>query len=152
LLHCTNRVAGELFLPNCCLGFAKATQRQAITHEADPAILALATPSITNPVAVADIEPIPGAVLPDRVLDEPGKGLRKRWIELPGIDPLGYGCNNVGAAARPVADRTIQVFKLCTNVSMAIMLPPTSVQRTIFLGAPSRRADRDMARTLSETP
>jgi hypothetical protein len=33
-----------------------------------------------------------------------------------------------------------------------IEVPPTSAQRFIFLGAPSRRLDRAMARTLSETP
>jgi hypothetical protein len=32
---------------------------------------------------------------------------------------------------------------------MAIMVPPTSFQRTIFSGAPTRRADRAMARTLT---
>jgi hypothetical protein len=35
-----------------------------------------------------------------------------RWIELPGIDPLGYSCNNVGAAAGPVASRTVLVLRL----------------------------------------
>ena len=67
---------------------------------------------IINPVAVANIETVLGAIPPDRVLDEPGKGLRKRWIELPGIDPLGYGLNNVSAAAGPVAGRTIQVVRV----------------------------------------
>jgi hypothetical protein len=105
-------VAGELFLPNCCLGFAKATQHHAITHEPDPAILVLATTGIINPVAVADIEAVLGAVLPDRVLNEPGKGLRKRWIELPGIDPLGDGLHNVGAAAGKVASQPVQVVRV----------------------------------------
>ena len=50
-------------------------------------------------IAVANVEATLAAILPDRVLDEPGKGLRKRRIELPGVDPLGDGCNNVGAAA-----------------------------------------------------
>jgi hypothetical protein len=54
------------------------------------AILVLAQFRVIDAIAVADIEPIPGAVLPDRVLDEPGKSLRKGWIELPGIDPLGH--------------------------------------------------------------
>ena len=75
-------------------------QRDAITHQPDPALLIGTSRSIINAIAVADIEPIPGAVLPDRVLDEPGKSLRKRWIELSGIDVLGHGCNNVGATAR----------------------------------------------------
>ena len=67
---------------------------------------------IIDAIAVADIEPIPGAVLPDRVLDEPGKSLRKRWIELPGIDALGDGLNDVGAAAGPVASRPYWCFAL----------------------------------------
>ena len=64
--------------------------------------------SIVDAIAVADIEPIPGAVLPDRVLDEPGKSLRKRWIELPGIDPLSRGLNYLSAAAGPVASHAVQ--------------------------------------------
>src|SRR5580704_18278363 len=114
-----------------------SSQCHPITHEADPAILALATPAIINPVAVANIEAVLGAVLPDRVLNEPGEGLRKRWIELPGIDPLSHGCNNVGTAAGPQAapykwfalNRAripVRCRKLCTMVSMAIMDPPTS--------------------------
>jgi hypothetical protein len=63
-------------------------------------------------IAVANIEAALVAILPDRVLDEPGKGLRKRWIELPGIDPLGNALNNVGAAAQPVAGRAIQVVRV----------------------------------------
>jgi hypothetical protein len=93
------------------------SQDHPITHQAYSAIIVLATPSIFNPVAVADIEPIPGAVLPDRVLDEPGKGLRKRWIELPGIDPLGDGCNTIGAATGPVAGHAIQVGSLSLVVT-----------------------------------
>jgi hypothetical protein len=48
LLHCTNSVAGELFLPNCCLGFAKATQRDAFTHQAYSAIQIAATFSVMS--------------------------------------------------------------------------------------------------------
>jgi predicted outer membrane lipoprotein len=47
--------------------------------------------SVINAIAVANIEPIPGAVLPDRVLDEPGKGSGKARIELPGVDAFGHG-------------------------------------------------------------
>jgi hypothetical protein len=86
-----------------------ATQRDAITHQACSAIQVAAATRIIDTIAVADIEAALAAVLPDRVLDEPRKGLRERWIELPGIDPLGDGLNNVSAAAGPVAGRTIQV-------------------------------------------
>ena len=66
-------------------------QRDAITHQAYSAIHVVAALDIIDPIAVADIEPTLAAVLPDRVLNEPGKGPRKRRIELPGIDPLGDG-------------------------------------------------------------
>jgi hypothetical protein len=62
---------------------------------------------IINPIAVADVEARLGAVPPDRVLNEPGKRLRKIGIEPPGIDPLGHGSYNVGAAAGLVAGRTV---------------------------------------------
>ena len=62
---------------------------------------------IINPIAVADVEARLGAVPPDRMLDEPRKRLRKAGIELPGIDPLGHGIDNVGAAASLVAGCTI---------------------------------------------
>ena len=42
--------------------------------------------------------------------------------------------------------------ELCTKVSMAIMLAPTSCQRCRRLGAASRTHDKVMVRTLSETP
>ena len=56
--------------------------------------------SVVNAIAVANGEAALAAVCPDRVLDEPGKGLRKRWIELPSIDPLGDGLNDVARSRR----------------------------------------------------
>ena len=44
--------------------------------------------------------------------DEPRKGPWKGRIELPGVDPLGDRCNNVGAAARLMAGRAIQVVRV----------------------------------------
>jgi len=35
---------------------------------------------------------------------------------------------------------------------MAIILPPTSIQRPILFGAPSKMQDKAMVRTLSESP
>src|ERR1700726_3900474 len=43
------------------------SQSHAITHQAYLALLVLAPLRIVNAIAVADIEPIPGAVPPDRV-------------------------------------------------------------------------------------
>jgi hypothetical protein len=64
-------------------------KRDAITHQAYSTIHVAAAVSVIDLVAVANIKAALSAVLPDRALDEPGEGLRKRWIELPGIDPLG---------------------------------------------------------------
>jgi hypothetical protein len=71
------------------------------------------------------------------VLDEPRKGLRKRRIELPSIDPLGDGLNDVGAAAGLVAgkakedDRWILVLDsklnrspFITHIVLAWKIPP----------------------------
>src|SRR5438552_2967540 len=84
-------------------------QRHTTTHSPHSTILITAATGVIDAIAVTDIEAASAAILPDRVLDEPGKGLRKGRIELPGVDPLGDGCNDVGAAARPVAGRAIQV-------------------------------------------
>jgi hypothetical protein len=54
---------------------------------------------IIDAVAVADIETAPGAVPPNRVLDEPGKHRGKRRIEGLGVDPFGHGFDDVGAGA-----------------------------------------------------
>ena len=67
---------------------------------------------IIDPIAVADVETRLGAIPPDRVLNEPRKGLRKPGIELPGINPLRHRLYNVGAAASLVAGCTIRVVGL----------------------------------------
>jgi hypothetical protein len=67
---------------------------------------------IINPIAVAHVEARLGTVPPDRVLDEPRKRLRKTRIELSGINPLGHGLYNVGAAASLVAGCTIRMIGL----------------------------------------
>ena len=58
-------------------------------------------------IAVANIEAALVAILPDRVLDEPGKGQRKVGVELPGIDVGGNRPDNVSTAVRPVTANTV---------------------------------------------
>jgi hypothetical protein len=58
-------------------------QRDTITHRAHSTILVLAAFGIIDAIAVADIEAASAAILPDRVLYEPGEGLRKGRVELP---------------------------------------------------------------------
>jgi hypothetical protein len=88
---------------NYWLAFDGLAQHHAITHEPDPAVHVAATFGIIDAIAVANIEAALTAVLPDRVLNEPGEGLRKVGVELPGIDPLGYGLNYRGTSAGPIA-------------------------------------------------
>jgi hypothetical protein len=64
-------------------------QRDTITHQPDSTIHVAAALGIIDPIAVANIKPVLAAVFPDGVLNEPGEGLRKRRIELPGISPVG---------------------------------------------------------------
>ena len=97
---------------NYWVAFDSLAQHHAITHEPDPAIHLGAATRIIDAVAVADIEATLAAVPPDRVLNEAREGLRKQRIELPGIDPLGHGLNDVGAAAGPVATGAIQVVRV----------------------------------------
>jgi hypothetical protein len=68
--------------------------------------------SIIDPIAVTDVEARLGAVPPNRMLDEPREWLRKVRIELPGINPLRHGLDNVGAAASLVAGCTIRMLSL----------------------------------------
>ena len=67
-------------------------QRHTTTHSPHSTILITAATRIVDAIAVTDIETALAAIPPDRVLDEPGEGLRKGRIELPGIDPLRDGC------------------------------------------------------------
>jgi hypothetical protein len=67
--------------------------------------------SVIDPIAIADIEAAPGAIPPDRVLHEPRKNCWEPGIERAGIDPLGHGCNDLSAAAAPVAGRAIGMVR-----------------------------------------
>jgi hypothetical protein len=92
--------------------FDSLPQRNSVTHQAYSTIHVVAALDIIDAIAIADIETTLAAILPDRVLDKARKGLRKAQIELPGIDPLGHGCNNVGAAAESVASQPVLVLRL----------------------------------------
>jgi hypothetical protein len=92
------------------LPFGHIAQHDSVAHQPDPAIPVGAPHSVINSIAIAHIETGLAAVPPDGVLNEPGKGLRERGIELPGIDVLGNGLNNICASAWPVAGCTVGVF------------------------------------------
>jgi hypothetical protein len=46
----------------------------------------IATGVVVDPIAVADVEAVLGAVAPDRALHEPRKRRRKGWIELSSVN------------------------------------------------------------------
>ncbi len=60
----------------------------------------VATLSIFDPIAVADIEPVLGAVPPNRGLNEPS------------IDGFGNALDDLGAPGRPVAGRAIGMGRI----------------------------------------
>src|ERR1039457_3654412 len=74
------------------------------------AVSILAGVPVVNTVAVANVQIALRAVPPDRVLHEPGKGLRECSVERPGIDPGRNRSYNVGTAIWPVAGGTIGMF------------------------------------------
>src|SRR5262249_60243834 len=92
--------------------FRSSAQPHAVAHGSHSAIAVGASFAVINAVAVADIEAVLIAISPNRVLNEPGKGLRKSRVELSSIDPVGHGLNDLCAATGPVTSGTIAVFCL----------------------------------------
>ena len=84
-------------------------QNEAITAAVQSAPHIRAPAAIIDLIAVADVEARLGAVPPDRAGDEPGKRLRKPWIEATGIDGAGNSNKNVSAATGPVARWAIRM-------------------------------------------
>jgi hypothetical protein len=63
--------------------FDSLPQRNSVTHQPDSTIQVVAALDIIDAIAVANIETGLAAVPPDRVLDEPGKGLRELEVLQP---------------------------------------------------------------------
>ena len=64
---------------------------------------------VVDPIAVADVETLLGAVSPDGLLNEPRKRPWKIAVELSGVDLRGDRFDDFGAAAWPVASGAIGV-------------------------------------------
>jgi hypothetical protein len=75
----------------------------------------LATTTVIDPIAVADVESLLGAVPPNCVLDEPGKICRERRVELSCVDLPGDPPDQVGAATRRVAMNPIQMLSAAST-------------------------------------
>jgi hypothetical protein len=84
-------------------------QNEPITAAVQLAPHVCAAATVINLIAVADVETGLGTVPPNRVLDEPGKHLGKRWIEPAGINPRGNAEKDVRAPTWPVAGRSIRM-------------------------------------------
>jgi hypothetical protein len=84
-------------------------QGDSITYTVQRALFIVAAFSIIDLVAVADVETLLGAVVPDRVLNEPRKRSWKAAVELRGVDLLGDGFDDFGAAAWLVAGGAVGV-------------------------------------------
>ena len=85
-------------------------QRNAITHEPRSTLSIAASFGVIDTIAVADVETVLTAVMPNRVLHEPRERPRKRRIELACIDPLRHALKNLSTSTRPIAGRSIGVL------------------------------------------
>jgi hypothetical protein len=65
--------------------------------------------TIVDAIAVADVEAGLGAIPPDRVLDEPGKGRGKFGVEFPGVNLVGNQAKNPGAAGWAITPGAVRV-------------------------------------------
>ena len=78
-------------------------QSDAITAPKQLAMPVVATGVVVDPIAVADVEAVLGAIPPDRALHEPRKRRREGRVELASVDVGGDQIENVGAPALAVA-------------------------------------------------
>jgi hypothetical protein len=76
------------------------------------AIDVITASAVVDAIAVAHVEPVLGAVPPDRVLDEPREDLGKFHIELSSIYLFGDSPNDVGTTTGLIARGTIKVVSI----------------------------------------
>src|SRR5712692_3899986 len=103
-------------------------QLNTITSAVYSAVYVLASLSIIDSIAVADIEYGLGTVPPDGVLDEPRKGGRELRVEFPRVDPVGNPFKDLGTAAGLVTAWAIGVQ------SVQPVQDPGSVQEVVHQG------------------
>jgi hypothetical protein len=139
-------------------------QRDAITAPKQLAMPVLATGVVVNPIAIANVEAVLGAIPPNCTLHEPRKRRREGWIELARVDVGGEQLENPGAPSRPVAPISVRVVgtqplqdsgsvqEIITRVSTATNVAPTSSHSGRRLPAANSKFDNAIANTLSEMP
>ena len=82
---------------------ALIARRYAITATKQLAVPVVASAVVIDPIAVANVETVLGAIPPDRALHEPRKRRRKGRVELSRIDVRRDQVDDLCAAARTVA-------------------------------------------------
>ena len=87
-------------------------QSHAVANPVNSARGILATTAVINPIGVADISTLLSTILPDGVLNEPGKAARIASAEFPRVDPISNRPNDVRASTRPVTRDPVGVLSL----------------------------------------
>jgi hypothetical protein len=103
-------VNSELKLLKYCDFITLCAKSYAITAAKQLAMHVVATGVVVDAIAIADLEAILGAILPDRALHEPRKRRREGRVELPSIDMGREDTDDAGAPSRlvtPVAVRMV---------------------------------------------
>ena len=89
--------------------FSLIAQRYAITAPKQLAVPIVATIGVIDPIAIANVEAVLGAIPPDRALHEPWKGLGEGTIELACVDLGREEAQNVSAPAGPIASVAVRM-------------------------------------------
>ena len=97
----------------------------------------MAAMPVVEPVAVAGVEALLAAILPDRELDEPRENGREGRIERTGVNLLGSTGNDFGAAACPVAAGAARVG------SLEAPQDPSPVQKIVDQGIDRNQVHAD---------
>src|SRR5580704_18203081 len=107
----------------------------------------VATGVVVDAIAIADLEAVLGAILPDRALHEPWKRRREGRVELASIDMCSEDTDDAGAPSRLVAPGAVRM------VSAQPLQDPGSVQEIVDQGVDGYqvRADFEPQRP-SSTP
>jgi hypothetical protein len=94
---------------NLCSFLKLSAQSYAIAAAKQLAMAVVATAIIVDPIAIAHVEAVLGAVTPNRALHEPRKGWGEGRIELPRINIRGKQANNSGASSWLIAAVAVQM-------------------------------------------
>jgi hypothetical protein len=93
----------QIKLLNSCDFSTFSAQGDAITAAKQFTVPIVASDTVVDAIAIANVETVAGAVAPDRALHKAWKVFGKGRIELAGINLGGEASENVSAAAGPIA-------------------------------------------------